>query len=84
MDVLLDWFNQKANYKKEHQAIQDSINAQTRSEEYLGIEFLEKQEEANIIILHYEGKDGINSKSLPIQVSTQAISIILPISSNHP
>ena len=49
MDVLLDWFNQKANYKKEHQAIQDSINAQTRSEEYLGIEFLEEQEEANII-----------------------------------
>ena len=26
MDVLLDWLNQKVNYKKERQAIQDSIN----------------------------------------------------------
>jgi hypothetical protein len=28
MDVLLDWLDQRAKYKKDHQAIQDAFNAQ--------------------------------------------------------
>ena len=50
MDVLLNWLEQRANYKKDHQAIQDAFNAQNTYGEYLGVEFLEYQEDANIII----------------------------------
>ena len=28
MDVLLNWLEHQANYKKDHQAIQDAYNAQ--------------------------------------------------------
>ena len=49
MDVLLNWLEQQANYKKDHQAIQDAFNAQNLCEEYLGVEFPELQEDVNII-----------------------------------
>jgi hypothetical protein len=49
MDTLLNWLDQRANFKKDHQAIQDAFDAQTRCEEYLGMEILENQEDANII-----------------------------------
>ena len=50
MDVLLNWLEQRANYKKDSQAIQDAFNAQKVCGEYLGVEFPEYQEDANIII----------------------------------
>ena len=50
MDVLLNWLEHWANYKKDHQAIQDAFNAQIVCGEYLGVEFPEYQEDANIII----------------------------------
>jgi hypothetical protein len=49
MDTLLNWLDQRANFKKDHQAIQDAFNAQTRCGEYLGMEIPENQEDANII-----------------------------------
>lgn len=49
MDVLLDWLEQRANYKKDRQAIQDSFNAQTACGEYLGVKFPEFPEDANVI-----------------------------------
>jgi ribosomal protein L11 len=49
MDVLLDWLDQRAKYKKDYQAIQDAFNAQNRCGEYLGIEFLDDPKNANII-----------------------------------
>ena len=49
MDILLNWLEQWANYKKDHQAIQDAFNAQNTCGEYLGIEFPELQEDVNII-----------------------------------
>jgi hypothetical protein len=39
MDVLLDWLEQRDNYKRDRQAIQDAFNAQNRCGEYLGVEF---------------------------------------------
>ena len=36
MDVLLNWLEQRANYKKDRQAIQDAFNAQNTYGEYLG------------------------------------------------
>ena len=50
MDVLLNWLEQRANYKKDQQAIQDAQNAQNTCGEYLGIYFPEYQEDANIVI----------------------------------
>ena len=50
MDVLLNWLEQRANYKKDCQAIQDAFNSQNTCGEYLGVEFLEYQEDANIDI----------------------------------
>jgi hypothetical protein len=50
MDVLLNWLEQRANYKKDRQAIQDAFNSQNVCGEYLGVEFPEYQEDANIII----------------------------------
>ena len=50
MDVLLNWLEQRANYKRDHQAIQDAFNAKNICGEYLGVEFPEYQEDANIII----------------------------------
>ena len=41
MDILLNWLEQRANYKKDRQAIQDAFNAQNTYEEYLGVEFPE-------------------------------------------
>ena len=49
MDVLLNWFEQRANYKRGCQAIQDAFNAQNTCGEYLGVEFPEYQEDVNII-----------------------------------
>jgi hypothetical protein len=49
MDVLLNWLEQWANYKRDRQAIQDAFNAQNTCEEYLGVEFPEYQEDVNII-----------------------------------
>jgi hypothetical protein len=50
MDVLLNWLEQWANYKKDRLAIQDAYNAQNTCGEYLGIDFLEYQEDANIVV----------------------------------
>jgi hypothetical protein len=50
MDILLNWLEQRANYKKDCQAIQDAFNAQNTYGEYLGVEFPEYQEDANIVI----------------------------------
>ena len=50
MEVLLNWLKQRANYKKDHQAIQNALNAQNVCGEYLGVEFHEYQEDANIVI----------------------------------
>ena len=49
IDVLLNWLEQRANYKKDRQAIQDAFNCQNVCEEYLGVEFPEYQEDANIV-----------------------------------
>ena len=49
MDVLLNWLEQQANYKKDSQAIQDAYNAQNTRGEYLGVDFPEYQEDANIV-----------------------------------
>jgi hypothetical protein len=49
MDTLLNWLDQRVNFKKDRQAIQDAFDAQTRCEEYLGMEILENLEDANII-----------------------------------
>ena len=46
----MNWLEEQANYKRNHQAIQDAFNAQTTCGEYLGIEFPEYQEDANIVI----------------------------------
>jgi hypothetical protein len=45
----LNWLDQRANFKKGRQAIQDAFDAQTRCEEYLGMEIPENQEDVNII-----------------------------------
>ena len=50
MDVLLNWLEQRANYKKDRQTIQDAFNSQNVCGEYLGVDFLEYQEDANIVI----------------------------------
>ena len=39
MNVLLNWLEQRANYKKDRQAIQDAYNAQNICGEYLGVDF---------------------------------------------
>jgi hypothetical protein len=50
VDVLLNWLEQRANYKKDRQAIQDAFNSQNMCGEYLGVNFPESQEDANIIV----------------------------------
>jgi hypothetical protein len=50
MDVLLNWLEQRDNYKKDRQAIQDAFNAQNICGEYLGVQFPKYQEDTNIII----------------------------------
>jgi hypothetical protein len=35
IDVLLDWLDQRAKYKKDRQAIQNAFNAQNRYREYV-------------------------------------------------
>ena len=85
MDVLLNWLEQRANYKTDRQAIQDSFNAQNTCGEYLEVEFPKYQEDANIIInnsapqqqrqgwnqqpLNYQGKYPSNSYNTPKQPS---------------
>jgi hypothetical protein len=49
MDVLLDWLDQRDNYKRDHQAIQDAFDAHNRCGKYLGIKFSDNQENASII-----------------------------------
>ena len=41
MDVLLNWLEQRANYKKDRQAIQDAFNSQNVCGEYLGVDLPE-------------------------------------------
>ena len=53
MDVLLNWLEQRANYKRDHQAIQDAYNSQNICGEYLGVNFPEYQEDANIVVNNY-------------------------------
>ena len=50
MDILLNWLEQRANYKKDRQAKQDAFNSQNVCGEYLGVDFLESQEDTNIIV----------------------------------
>jgi hypothetical protein len=50
MDVLLSWLEQRDNYKKDRQAIQDAFSAQNTCGEYLGVEFPKYQVDANIVI----------------------------------
>ena len=50
MDVLLNWLEHQANYKKDRQAIQDAFHSQNICGEYLGVDFPEYQEDANIVI----------------------------------
>ena len=50
MDILLNWLKQRDNYKRDCQAIQDAFNAQNTCGEYLGVDFPEYQEDANIVI----------------------------------
>jgi hypothetical protein len=50
MDVLLNWLEQRDNYKRDHQAIQDAFNAQSRCGKYLGVEFPKSQEDINTVI----------------------------------
>jgi hypothetical protein len=50
MDMLLNWLEQRDNYKKDHQVIQDAFNAQNICGEYLEVEFPKSQEDINIII----------------------------------
>ena len=40
MDVLLNWLEQRDNYKRVRQAIQDAFNAQNTCGEYLGLNSL--------------------------------------------
>ena len=47
MDVLLNWLEQQANYKKDQWAIQVAFNSQNVCGEYLGVDF---PEDANIVI----------------------------------
>ena len=49
MDIVLNWLEQRANYKRDRLAIQDAFSAQNTCGEYLGVEFPEYQEEVNII-----------------------------------
>jgi hypothetical protein len=49
MDVLLDWLDQRDNYKRDRQAIQDAFDAQNRCGKYLGIEFSDNQENISFI-----------------------------------
>ena len=37
MDVLLNWLEQRADYKRDRQAIQDAFNSQNQCGEYLGV-----------------------------------------------
>ena len=65
MDVLLNWLEQWANYKKDHQAIHDACNSQNICGEYLGVDFLESQEDANIVVNNYtpqQQKQGWNQQ----------------------
>jgi hypothetical protein len=50
MDVLLNWLEQRDNYQRDHQTIQNAFNAQNRCGEYLGVEFAESPKDINTII----------------------------------
>ena len=90
MDVLLNWLEQWANYKKDRLAIQDTFNSQNICGEYLGVDFLEfkrMQTLSSTILLHNNNdKDGINNNinGQLTKVSTQVITIIPLILNNHP
>jgi hypothetical protein len=49
MNMLLDWLEQRDNYKRDRQAIQDAYDAWNRYRKYQGIEFLDNQENASIM-----------------------------------
>jgi hypothetical protein len=49
MDVLLNLLEQRDNYKRDRQAIQDAFNAQNRCGEYLEVKFAESPEDINTI-----------------------------------
>ena len=64
-DALLNWLEQRANYKKDHQAIQDAFNSQNVCGEFLGVDFPESQEDANIVVNNYtpqQQKQGWNQQ----------------------
>jgi transcription antitermination factor NusG len=50
MSMLLNWLEQHASYKRDHQAIQDAFNARNKCGEYLGVEFVDSPEDINTII----------------------------------
>jgi hypothetical protein len=50
MSMLLNWLEQRASYKRDHQAIQDAFDAQNKYGEYLGVEFADSPEDINTII----------------------------------
>jgi hypothetical protein len=50
MDVLLNWLEQRDNYKRDHQAIQDAFNSHNQYGEYLGVEFAKSPEDISTII----------------------------------
>jgi hypothetical protein len=85
MDVLLNWLEQRANYKKDHQAIQDAFNSQSVCGEYLGLISLnikKTQILSSIILLNNRDKDEINNNGQITKVSTQVI-ILLSLN-NYP
>ena len=74
MDVLLNWLEQRANYKKDRQAIQDAFNAQNTCGEYLGLNSMNikrMQTSSSTIQLHNNrDKGGINNNGRLTKVST--------------
>jgi hypothetical protein len=50
MDVLLNWLEQRDNYKRDRQAIQEAFNAYSSCGENLGVEFAESPEDIITII----------------------------------
>jgi hypothetical protein len=58
MDVLLNWLEQRANYKRDRQAIQDAFDSQNQYGEYLGVEFDNSLEKINTIIKSTSQKQG--------------------------
>jgi hypothetical protein len=80
MDVLLNWLEQRDNYKRDCQANQDAFNAQNKYREYLGVEFAEYQKisipSSTTPLYNNRSKDEVNLGP-PTKVSTKVIIIII-------